>query len=112
MRNTKQTYDEDVERILAQKEKLRRDLEDAHQQGVSILLLEKDELLAKHDVEKEELINNLNMLAADRDALLISAENEKQQVSRLDKSPAIRSKIFKSLKSTRYLPCHNKRKTV
>jgi hypothetical protein len=80
LRNTKQSLEDEIDRIVSERERLRRELEESREQVVTSLLQEKDEILNKHDKEKELLNHNLSNLAADRDALLLAAENEKQKV--------------------------------
>ena len=86
MKQCKQSYEEELERIIHDREKLRRDLELSKEEIVNLLHQEKDEMLMKFDKEKEFLHQNLNNLAADRDNALLNAENEKQQVGPRDRA--------------------------
>jgi hypothetical protein len=80
LKQCKQSYEDEIERILADRERVRKELEQSREEAILMLNHERDELIQRFDREKGHLSNEVSAVSSDRDAVLINAENEKQQV--------------------------------
>jgi hypothetical protein len=73
-------YDSEIERLVADREKVRKELESARDESIKMLTLEKEELIAKYENEKQNLYSDLALLNSDKEGIIYKAENDKQQV--------------------------------
>ena len=80
LNQTKQAYEDEIERVCADREKMRKELEGEREEAIGQLTREKDELAAAYEREKDQLAHEVAMVASERDTALINAENERQQL--------------------------------
>lgn len=80
LKQCKQSYEDEIERIVNDREKLRKELEQSREEAIILLNQERDDLINKYEKEKLILSHQVNAVANDRDNSLLNAENERQQV--------------------------------